>query len=230
MAEPQTIQEETIPAPVSVADPVVVSAADKASAQIKEKPIQGDELRKRIVEDKFDTADRLRQEDITSRKDFQTKEPVDYDTWAKSIIDTDGVEYLGKTPVDAALLQQAEGDVALRADLIGKYESNKPAPEMGGAVTAFTTASGEFDKPAFEQAVGTEKYNDLLPRAVRTQKGQTYLLRTCEDKGMDKEVAELVSNDILEFRGVARETMKRLKQAGRFICLAVTDCLFTTQP
>jgi len=124
MAEPQTIQEETIPAPVSVADPVVVSPADKASAQIKERTIQG-------AETKFDKAERLRQEDITSRKEFQTQEPVDYDTWAKSIMDTDGVEFLGETPVDAALLRQAEGDVVLRADLIGKYESNKPASEMG---------------------------------------------------------------------------------------------------
>lgn len=223
MAEPQTIQEETIPAPVSVADPVVVSPADKASAQIKERTIQG-------AETKFDAAERLRQEDIASRKEFQTKEPVDYDTWAKSIMDTDGVEFLGETPVDAALLRQAEGDVVLRADLIGKYESNKPASEMGGAVTAFTTASGQFDKPAFEQAVGTEKYNDLLPRAVRTQKAQTSLLRTFEDMGMDKEVAELVSNDILEFRGVAKETMTRFKQAGRFIGMAIPDFAFLTLP
>jgi len=184
----------------------------------------------RAIESPFEKEQRLRTEDVESRKQYQTNEPVEYDTWAEGIIQKDGVEYLGDTPVDAALLEQAKDDINLKADLIGKYEASRPAPEGSGAITAFTTASGEFDAPAFEKAVGEERYNDLKPRAVRIQQAQQSLLSRFENMGMEQEVAELLTNDILEYKGVVKETLTRFKQAGRFIGMAVPDFVFSTLP
>ena len=46
----------------------------------------------RAIESPFEKEQRLRTEDVASRNQYQTNEPVQYDTWAEGIIQKDGVE------------------------------------------------------------------------------------------------------------------------------------------
>jgi hypothetical protein len=228
--DPNTQQDDSAPDEAAT-DPVIVpedaklSASARASKTIEERTKAGIPNASGKTE-----AEKLRAADIAARREFQATEPVTFDAWAQGIIDKDGVGFLGKTPVDAALLKQAQTDIRLRAGLIGKYESNMPAAPNTEVVTAFTTASGTFDEPAFKQAVGDDRYIKELPKAQRVQKAQQELLKTFDGMGMAPEVADLLANDILQYRGVAKETLERFKQAGRFLGMALPDFAFLTLP
>jgi len=228
--DPNTQQDN--PAPEEAAtDPVIVSKDAQSSASAKASKTLEERTKAGIPDASGKTeAERLRAADIAARREFQATEPVTFDAWAQGIMDKDGVGFLGKTPVDAALLKQAQTDIRLKADLIGKYESNMPTAPNADVVTAFTTASGTFDEPAFKQAVGEDRYIELLPKAQRVQKAQQELLKTFDSMGMAPEVADLLANDILQYRGVAKETFARFKEAGRGLGMALPDFVFLTLP
>jgi len=163
----------------------------------------------------------VEQADLAAREKV---EPVDYATWSANIIKSGKTDMIGNLPVDAALLEQANNDVSLRAMLIGMYETQAVPP----AGVAFTTAEGEFDVAAAKEIAG-DRYDDMEPQLVRNQAARMSVASRLKNTGVAPEIIEIISKEFVVGK-VGRETGRRLLEAGRFLGVSIPDFVDTTAP
>lgn len=150
------------------------------------------------------------------------EEAMDFNTWASSITTQNKTETIAGIPITPEVIAQSESDIALRANLIGLYETSRPS--YSGV--AFETQAGEFDVGQAEKVLG-DQYAANAPQALRNQAARTALNNQLKEQNIPEEVRNLIVGDILQYGSIGNEVTNRLKEAGRFLGVTLPDLAFT---